>query len=378
VCLLRAAAAQYGEAVTIAAFAGLADALRRLVPEVDGLAWREEERADCARCPMTEGHGDPAHPWAFDPASKCCTAQPTLANFLVGRALRRGEPGRGRILARLAEPAGVGARGIEAPDDYDRRYVETIEVAFGRDQALRCPYWVGGEESCGVWLDRSAICRTWFCKHEAGVRGAVEWSELRMVLGAAEARLAARCVTDGIAAGREPVSARHAGAAASGAAVTAEAWVDWYLWCAAHVDELGDEVLAELGGSGLAQRRSDLVALTRRPRRALPELVVPAVRERAEAGDAVLLSGYSSFDAVRAPREVFAFLARLDGVRPWRQALAETLSDMPDAALGEALVRELYRVGAVQSPAGGDAGVEVDYVGGGAAGVVGVGRPRAR
>jgi hypothetical protein len=82
----------------------------------------------------------------------------------------------------------------------------------------------------------------------------------------------------------------------------------------------------------------------------MPEVLVPAISEVLPLGDDVLLAGYSTFDAVRAPKTIFAFLARLDGTAPWRDALAAAAVPGVDAAL----VAELRRIGALRDPAGGD------------------------
>jgi len=79
----------------------------------------------------------------------------------------------------------------------------------------------------------------------------------------------------------------------------------------------------------------------------MPDRLTPSVRVLALGGD-VLVTGYSTHDAVRAPRALFVFLARLDGATAWRDALTAARAELGAPAwLGEALVRELYRVGAL-------------------------------
>ncbi|MCA9679100.1 MAG: hypothetical protein KC464_28990, partial [Myxococcales bacterium] len=192
-------------------FAHLPEAVRARLPALDDPAWQGEARADCARCPMAAAGGP--HPWAFSPETRCCTAHPSLANFLVGRALGRAGPGPALIRARLADPDGVTAFGIEPSAARERRYRDTIDVAFGRDVTLRCPYWVGGDHSCGVWHDRGATCRAWFCKHDHGLVGAVAWSRASFLVSELEGRIARWCVGAG-------------GAPADPA--DAAAWIAWY------------------------------------------------------------------------------------------------------------------------------------------------------
>jgi len=314
-------------------FEHLPPAVRALAPELDD-GWPGEARAECGRCPLAALDGEAPPPWSFTAETRCCTAHPSLANFLVGRALARDES-RGAIERRLAEPGGVTAWGIDAPPGFDARYRATVDVGFGRDRSLRCPFWAGGEASCGVWRDRSATCRAWFCRHDDGQLGAARWSRASFLASAIESGVAGVLVGRGRDAGRVPEAD----------------WPAWFAWCAGEVERLGADDLAPLVAE-LAPRRAELVPL-RRSRRPLPDVLEPSVSEWTAAGDDVLLTGYSSFDAVRAPRAVFALLARLDGATPWREALAAARAELDAPAwLDDALIAELYRVGAVRDPAG--------------------------
>lgn len=314
---------------------GLPAALRALVPELDTLPWRAEPRADCARCPMTDGRFGP---WSFTEDTRCCTAQPPLPNFLAGRALRRGGQSREVVLARIAARDGVSAWGIDPADAELARHETEGAERFGRDPTLRCPYWVGGAESCGIWHDRTSTCRTWFCKHEEGLAGAVAWSRVHQVVGNVESHLAIWAIERGDPPG-------------DGAEVAA--WAAWFERAAALVDAARPADLAPLATPGLRRYRAELggfVAARRLRRLPLPDVLVPSVTETARVGDDVLVTGYSSFDAVRAPASVFALLAALDGTRRWRDVLAE----LADPRLDAALVRELHRVMALRDPSGAD------------------------
>ncbi len=326
----------------------LPGSVRRAVPELDAGAAVGEPRADCARCVMVHDAG----PWAFSPDTRCCTAHPTLASWLVGRALRRGGAGAALVRARLDEPAGITPLGVDAPPAIAARYRATIDVAFGRDATLRCPFWTGGEASCGVWLDRGATCRAWFCRHDAGLGGAVTWSRASFLAGALEDAIAAWCA-DGLAA---------AGVAAPVPGAPGATWAAWFEACAARADALdADDAAAAALTAGVAARRAELVQLragvAARPR-GPGAVVVAAVSEVARAGGDVWLAGYSTFDPVRAPATVFELLGRLDG-RPWRAALAEARAAVvatggDPAGLDDGLVASLHRVGALRDPAGAD------------------------
>lgn len=331
--------------MTTDAFDHLPEIIREILPELDAELWPRERHADCGNCGMIT---DAPGPWAFSKQTRCCTAHPPLANFLAGRALRRGEPGRGKLLARMADPEGVTAWGIDPPEALDRRYKETITEAFGRDPTLRCPLWIGGEKTCGIWHDRSAICRTWFCKHEDGLAGAVAWSRIQMTLTDLEVRLAVWAVERGDPPD-EPAPP--------------EEWAAWYERASRIVESASAEDVKEIAkGDSLRRRRAevaDFVQIRKRRRRNMPTHLVPAVTEMAKVGDDVLLTGYSSFDAVRVPKEVFALISRLDGKTPWREVLATTQAALTaqgvDVAwLHEPLIAHLHRVGALRDPDGTD------------------------
>jgi hypothetical protein len=315
----------------VTSFAHLPEAIRMLVPEID-LDWPVEQHADCARCPMA----DPAQrPWSFSAETKCCTFTPQLPNFLAGAALRRGGTGREVIRARLADLEGVSTWGIDPPEGRERRFEAEAAASFGRDPTLRCPYWVGGDESCGIWHDRTAVCRTWYCKHDDGLAGAVPWQLIHSALADLESRLAVWAVERG---------------GLSGEPDTVDGWVAWFERAAALVDAITPEEAAALSTAPIERRRAevrDFVEIRRLRRgRPLPERLVAAVTELVRTPDgSVLLAGYSAFDAVRAPASVFAFLSRLDG-RPWREALGD--------GVDEAMVAELHRVGALRDPDGAD------------------------
>jgi hypothetical protein len=235
------------------------------------------------------------------------------------------------VRARIEDGAEIGALGIAPP----RAFVEHQRDPRGYGQAgsPRCPFWVGGDHACGVWHDRPPTCRGWFCKHDDGLGGAVGWSRTAVLAGEVEL-----------------IVARHLAAigAAPAAGAAAEAWCDWYRWCAARVETLDASDLAQMRAHLPTAARDELVHIRRRPRRALADVVVPAVTDLHHGGDRVLLTGYSTYDAAAATPEIFAFLARLDGDTPWRDALAAS------SPVSETTVRELHRVGALRAVDGSD------------------------
>lgn len=284
-----------------------------------------EARADCARCPAAAARADAPWPWRIDAGTRCCTFHPTIFNFLLGRALARGGDGAERVLARIATIDGVTHLGIGPPADWLDRYDRGN--AFGRDLSLRCPYWVPGEYSCGVWLDRPSVCRAWHCRHDQGPDGANAWRQLGETVNDVEAAIARK------------LSALGTPPAASTTDVAT--WATWYRWCGEHAESLD---LPATATDAIDRQRAELVQIrTRRP--ALPELLVPAVSamwRSADPDSRVLLAGYSPLDAIDCPSNIFVFLSKLDGVTPWRPALEPPIT--------EELVADLVRVGALRAP----------------------------
>jgi len=325
-------------------FAQLPAAIRaRLGELVDG--WTEEPRSDCGRCPLVvAGDAGLPHPFSMAREVRCCTAQPQLANFLAGRVTDAPV-----VRARVANRDGVSAWGIRATAGYDDAFPARAKVGFGRDVGMRCPFWVGGDHACGVWAGRSARCRAFFCRHERGLAGAMSWSQAAGLAVSIEGAIAAHLVDT---LGGVPPDASD------------DALLAWYRRCTEAAELLDDSDAlaivrrvppADAAGAAdrvIASPRVRLIAKLRAHRPVLADRLVPAIAEVHRDGDVVWLAGYSTFDAVRAPAAVFALLAQLDGVRPWRDALAEVRTAHPE--LDEALIHELHRAGALRDPEGSD------------------------
>jgi Fe-S-cluster containining protein len=317
-------------------FADVPAALRALVPEA-GDAWPDEPRAACGACPMVASTAP--HPWSFAADIRCCGFHPTVPSYDVGRALARDPQAAALVRRRLADREGVSALGITAPPARERLYRIRGVDSFGRDPELRCPFWVGGEHACGIWAERPATCRVWYCKHDGGHAGAVSWTDLGALVSEAEGQLAAL------------IAARGAPPAAG---ADDDAWIAWFGWCAAEVERVDAAALAALITPAMADRRAAVRAMRDRRARRLADVLVPSIAEWLSDDGRVWLTGYSSYDGVAAPPGVFALLARLDGVMGWREALAAARAETGDAGLDEALIVELHRVGALSAADGSD------------------------
>lgn len=309
------------------AFDGLPPAIGAIVPELRGLP-AGESRSTCATCALApERMSEAARAFAFTAGERCCTYHPELANYLVGRALARGGRGAELVRSRLANADGVTANGI-GPDAGWRERKATSAAGFGRDPALRCPYWSGGELACAIWPDRNAICRTWFCRCEHGGASRRRWHGARAAVTATERALAAHCVEVG-----EPPGARSA---------VAE-WERWYRWCAERVESLSDAEV-EVIATGVGPARAAFSGALAEQVSALADVVVAEISDIAvDARGNLAVCGYSSHDPIDAPAELLDFIDALDGARTWRAAAGL-------AGIGDELVAELHRIDALRPP----------------------------
>jgi hypothetical protein len=172
---------------------------RGWIEELAGGPVDGEPRATCERCAMVAHPGDPPKEHTFLASTKCCTYQPDLANFAVGRVLfddhplgaRSREVLRQRIAARVGvTPLGVAPAPVYAALFASAAASQTTTSVFGRAPLLRCPHFLEREGGlCGIWRHREAQCTTWFCKLERGALGRLHWRVLQNLLHTIESSL---------------------------------------------------------------------------------------------------------------------------------------------------------------------------------------------
>jgi Fe-S-cluster containining protein len=303
-----------------------------MVPELLALRFPRESRADCSACPMEPGPGgNPDRPHWFTVPKGCCTFVPTLRNHVAGRILRRGGPGARRLVRYLREGGKASPLQLGPPGTWVRDFQARADSRFGREAAWRCPFFNGDSGSCSIWEDRAAVCRTWFCRHEQGRRGFNAWMALLKVLQWLEAWFANRCIDAGDAPDESVSAAR---------------WQSWFIRCADHVDGMETGQLSRTRDPELGSLVEDLARSIFERDREIPDLLVPSIRDWCVSGERVSLVADSRFDPAEAPRSVFVLFSKLDGERPWREALSEAERDL-GVPVGEAVVRELYRHGSL-------------------------------
>lgn len=278
--------------------------LRRVVPELAALAMPDEVLATCARCAMAPLPGAPpalARERLFRAPARCCTYHPRMANFLVGRALRRGGVGAEKVRARLADPDGVSALGVDAGKVRGDRLRGRADDDFGRNELLTCPYWVEGPLGCSVHADRESVCRTWFCKVRHGLRGQEAWAPANILVRHVEMLLAEHC--------RDLLPWDPTDPAGC------------YVAAADLVDRTDDGTLRALRTARTDVFVGNLRAAIARRDAPLPDVLLARLREWSRTEDGQWrITSFSPFDPSFAPPWLFELLARFDGVRTWREA----------------------------------------------------------
>lgn len=160
-----------------------------------------ETAAACLNCSRIDrGSADQVPGLSYyHPETKCCTYQPLLAGFLVGRILRDNSPNvefaHAELEKRVDSGVGVIPTAIEGSPLFKMAYGQNRKALFGKTRALRCPHYLyeqGG--TCGIRSNRPGICATWFCKHTSGRRSIRFWNALKDLLTAIEYELSLWCV----------------------------------------------------------------------------------------------------------------------------------------------------------------------------------------
>jgi Fe-S-cluster containining protein len=287
----------------------------------------------------------------FDPRSKCCTYEPSLPNFLVGRILRDRSPesaaGRASVEARIAAGIGVTPAGLAQSAAYGLRY-RSAPDAFGRSVALRCPHYRTDTGTCGIWRHRESACATWFCKYDRGAVGLRFWTALRRLLESVERALVAHClltldpgagVLERIVASTGPDAEPRLSAADLDEVADARrqrlAWGryagrerEFYEASARLVEHLTWTEVTRLAGAEV-QLAAALVKATYDALRsdALPSRLRAAPVEIVHLGAGRLrMTSYRAYDPLVIPKALGDALHHFDG-RPTRSALAAIASD---------------------------------------------------
>lgn len=303
-----------------------------LVPQLSQYDWKGESRADCDRCVMLAKYSGapPDVKGTFHPDARCCTYDPWLPNYTVGRILKAGGEGAKRMRKRLAEGARVTSVGSH-PNDSPQP--SGVGESFGRNLSQVCPFFTGDVAACAIWPDRNALCRTWFCKHDRGRIGQRRWVLLRRVLKAAEI-LVARYLTLSLT----PPNAD---------AVVTD-YESWFLTCADQLNDVSPADLTECDDVNeeriaLGQAHAWLNKLLKSAEASIPRVVFPIIAEHHSLETGINLFGYSPYDGVAVDPSILRFFVELDGERTWQEAVSRAAS--AGLEISTDVVGELFRVG---------------------------------
>lgn len=303
---------------------------------------------------------------SFDPRVKCCSYEPRLANFLVGRILQDNgadAQGRATIEDRIARRVAVSPLGLDQSARFNLLY-KSAPHGFGRALAFRCPHYVDTQKGgrCGIWAHRNGVCATWFCKHDRGAAGQAFWARLGELLGAIETDLSMWCTAELGAGSRELLQLAERG---SGRMDLAElegprdteryqrlwgTWVgkekEYYQASAQLVDPLDwNNVMRRCGPrvrllADLARQAYDNLASDEIPARLwLENFKIEGVHE----GGKLRIASYSGNDPVLIPERLARALPFFTG-QPWQEAV-EAIRVNLNMQLRRDLVRRLVDFG---------------------------------
>lgn len=322
-----------------------------------------EPKSTCGDCVMCAGVDRSGSSVTFSPDMKCCTYVPYLANFVAGRSLLG--PGRASVEARIARKSGVTPLAL-GMSHADIQRVAAERSQFGRSPAVVCPHFDQETKGCGIWETRNAVCSTWFCKHERGAVSFRFWQAVRDLLMAAEERVSHYCLTQGglpaeqisavlayragiqAAVGRanagETVPDVAVGVAASGYETLWGEWAgreeDWFRATA--------DIAASMETGEFIALMADVPELSQAVADSWRDLNTHEVPDRlrfnpgdgsAATPEVLRLVGYSPFDPLVLPANLFAELRRLDG-RPIAAVRAD--SDEAENRLDDNLLELLH------------------------------------
>jgi hypothetical protein len=316
-----------------------------------------EPDATCDDCAMW-GAGDSGAIEFFRRDTKCCTFWPVLPSFLAGGILAAGGPGQLALRRVVESKVAVSPLGVGCPASYATLYNRS-GLAFGRNRALRCPYYLPDAGSCSIWRHRMSSCIAYHCKHVRGARGKAFWDSLQPLLAAVERQLVIWCALelglDGEALCRLITASPEAPEALQPEHLDPIApasypllWGRWhqreeryFRACARLVAPLSWKQVAAIGGAQVrALSRITRLAFARLTEVALPRAATVGRFEiLAMTADTVRITSYSRSDPLDLPPVLLRALPAFDG-RPIRAVLRALAADA-DLVLEEDLVRKL-------------------------------------
>ena len=290
-----------------------------------------ETKATCDSCAMLPPPERSPGAIYFHPATKCCTFQPQLPNFLAGQILSDSDPSiavaRARLEQRVSQRA-VITPGWAGPGAVFSLIYRNTPNVFGRAPELRCDF-LSPTGDCGVWKHRPGVCATWYCKHVRGNTAFRFWKLADKLLRQVEQELSFWCLAElktgaSEAAEFDTGSTPHVSELGGeiDLAKYRELWGDWagremdfYRACARRVASLSWEQVEQVCGPRVR-------ILARMLRDAFDHLTSQAIPERLRLGDfrftgvngsAYRVVAYSNYDPLLMPEQLARVLHYFDG-----------------------------------------------------------------
>ena len=308
-------------------------------------------------CPPKSGANP--HEQYFSPNTKCCTLYPILPNFAVGAILEDSTiPNQTRqeferaIREKTAYPHGL----FPTRDyilDFDARKIE----AFGKDESLKCPYYISDGGLCGIFPHWNSTCSTYHCRYEAGKDGKALWDASREYLVDAENALAKYCLrklgfSDTVINSKDADHQLTVLAAAQPEPLShSDSWGNWagneldlYKKCAAIVQALSATELDGIMGKNGQERQADLdAAISQFTHPKIPDLLIKDPSLEIEWEDSALSSAtLHARSPIRVPAIVVSIIELFDGKRTTLDVISAAKNQL-NANLDPDFITYLYR-----------------------------------
>jgi Fe-S-cluster containining protein len=330
----------------------------RWLTELHGAAPPEQPRTTCSSCPMIK---DLLADHQFTRETKCCTFFPDMASFLVGGVLLDEHPGMAEGRRRLGERIAMGQQvtplGVSRPQIFLKLY--GVGETFGKQPALRCPYYIAEGGQCGVWRHRESTCATWFCKYEHGTLGFQFWTAQHRLLKAVERGVATTVALD-LGIEEEALdlllSTRETIDRERDAEIYRAVWEPWlgreheyYEETARRVAAMSWADVLERAKGQLEERVVDARATWEQLQSPppMPDLVrIRPLRRAGGDGRRVLLKSYSDYDPLEVTAETAAALEAIDG-RP----VEVIVEELRERGVDRDFLQHLWERGMLEGPA---------------------------
>jgi hypothetical protein len=135
-----------------------------------------ETKMNCENCSMSRPQHRGRYPYQKD--LKCCTFQPFLPNFLVGKILQSQLPSADVVKHKILNDDFALPIGIIPSFSFQKQFNNKSLGEFGNRADWLCPYYNPTQQNCGIWQYRGTVCTSFVCKSSYGAKGLKFWESL--------------------------------------------------------------------------------------------------------------------------------------------------------------------------------------------------------